>query len=692
MDYSTASTGLSSPVFDHVHVLSSWDTVELSAAAADLAALAARCEAVLIPGLDLEAELLAGWAADDPRLLLPPPQAFAAIGKPGAVAAAALGLALPRSRVVADAAEASAFAASTGWRAWVKGSRYEAIAVRDRLQLTAALDRVRTIWGDTEVLLQEHVEGAEESLVFAAAAGELLGAAWMGKTMVTVEGKTWAGRVREPAAAERERLARFVALTGWTGGGEVEMVREAATGVRYLIEVNPRFPAWVHGAAIAGVNLPARLVSAATGLSPEVEEKAERSGFVRVVLEVPARFEQATEGRDRERPPAAKHPSAMPVLSRRRSAPSQDAAPEPAAMPVGEVDGVLTPHRLLSAKALTESLADIATVLTAVQEETGVEGRFAYSVKTNPDARVLAAVRRAGGLAEAISQDEAARALRAGFRPDQLVLNGPAKWWRFPGGPADYRAVFADSVADLQRSLDLVESGAVRAGALGVRVAPLGGRSRFGVDLSDRSEFQALMRVLRRARTPVTGVHFHHAASRIGAAAWVHQAASAVDLARTALDRAGHPHELLDLGGGWPSGFPVAEYAAALSEVVGSTGSAPPLALLVEPGKFLVERCMSVLAEVIEVSRARGRVTAVVDASVAELPDWLSQVHPVMWRRDGRWFRLGPGAGRLHGRLCMEHDVLREAVGLPPELARGDRLLFCNAGAYDASMSYRFGV
>ncbi|MEU5690845.1 hypothetical protein [Actinosynnema sp. NPDC020468] len=696
VDYSTESTGLSSVEFDRVHVLPPWHTVELSASAADLAALVADLAAVLVPGLDLEAELLSEPAAGDHRLLLPPPGAFATIRKPATLAAEVLGLRVPRFEVVADAAAASAFAESTGWRVWVKGSRYEAVGVRDRLRLVDALESVRATWGDTEVLVQEHVEGDEESLVFAALEGRLLGACRMGKTMVTPEGKTWAGRVREPTGAELDRLADFVERTAWTGGGEVEMVREAATGERHLIEVNPRFPAWVHGATIAGVNLPARLVAAATGLPPEVEEKAERAAFVRVVHEIPARFESGStpRGHRQGRSVAAKHPSAMPALSRRRSAERRDAAPEPVDRPYDPAvtDEADTPLRLLREDVLTESVAAVEGVLAAVELATGVPGRFAYSVKTNPDGRVLDAVERAGGLAEVISQGEAARAVGAGFHPDRLVLNGPAKWWRFTGNRAAYGAVFADSVVDLERTLDLVERGVVTAATLGVRVAPPGARSRFGVDLSDRSEFLALVRVLRRCRVPVTGVHFHHAASRTGARAWVREATSAVDLARTAFERGGHDHDLLDLGGGWPSGFPVHEYAAAVSEVVASVPAGALRGVVVEPGKFLVERCMSVLATVLEVRRSRGHAAAVVDASVAELPDWLSHVHPVLWRHGDRWFRLGAGSGRVHGRLCMEHDVLHEAVGLPDRLERGDRLLFLNAGAYDASMSYRFGV
>jgi diaminopimelate decarboxylase len=43
------------------------------------------------------------------------------------------------------------------------------------------------------------------------------------------------------------------------------------------------------------------------------------------------------------------------------------------------------------------------------------------------------------------------------------------------------------------------------------------------------------------------------------------------------------------------------------------------------------------------------------------------------------------------GRLCMEHDVVARDVELPKTAREGDVLVFCDAGAYDRSMSYVFG-
>ena len=52
---------------------------------------------------------------------------------------------------------------------------------------------------------------------------------------------------------------------------------------------------------------------------------------------------------------------------------------------------------------------------------------------------------------------------------------------------------------------------------------------------------------------------------------------------------------------------------------------------------------------------------------------------------------VGAAPVRLLGRICMEDDVLSSGLDLPENLAVGDRLVVCDAGAYERSMSYAFG-
>jgi len=60
--------------------------------------------------------------------------------------------------------------------------------------------------------------------------------------------------------------------TRWRGGMELELIRTSGNEL-FLIEVNPRLPAWVYLAVAAGQNLPEALVKMAMGMDVPVFEK-----------------------------------------------------------------------------------------------------------------------------------------------------------------------------------------------------------------------------------------------------------------------------------------------------------------------------------------------------------------------------------------------------------------------------------
>jgi carbamoyl-phosphate synthase large subunit len=109
--------------------------------------------------------------------------------------------------------------------------------------------------------------------------GGLVGAVGVKKAWVTELGKMWTGiTVRHPATLAAAEA--FVRMSGWRGPFELEcMTRGDEVD---LIEINPRFPAWVYLATGVGVNLPAALVRGLAGLPVKAaEEYATGRLFVR---------------------------------------------------------------------------------------------------------------------------------------------------------------------------------------------------------------------------------------------------------------------------------------------------------------------------------------------------------------------------------------------------------------------------
>jgi carbamoyl-phosphate synthase large subunit len=149
----------------------------------------------------------------------------------------------------------------------VKGNYYKAYKANT---IEEAIEHFYTIsneWG-FPVLLQESVTGEEINLVGVAdGKGNLKGAVSMKKLTTTSLGKIWSGiTIDNPKLLEVAK--EFVKATKWRGPFELECM--ANGNEVYMIEINPRFPAWVYFATGVGINLPEMVVKLANG--EEVEE------------------------------------------------------------------------------------------------------------------------------------------------------------------------------------------------------------------------------------------------------------------------------------------------------------------------------------------------------------------------------------------------------------------------------------
>jgi hypothetical protein len=289
VDYSPQSSGLFWTDFDECVIRPPWHAIDLKAHVAYVESRLSR-GAIWISGLDLEIQLLASRIRTRSRLPLPPPSAIKMAGKPPFDLAAPLRLSIPPALPVGSSSEEelSRFCRLHGWPLWVKGIHYDAVPVWSWYEVKPVLSQLAYVWGGTHrVFLQAHVAGQDVTVAFAAWKGELLGAAFLEKLDRTQQGKVWSGRVQPVPHELESRLRALVRATRWSGGGEIECVRDPHSQL-WLLECNPRFPAWIYGATQAGYNLPALLIEAMTGESGKLIKRTRQGTFTRVVLEVPA--------------------------------------------------------------------------------------------------------------------------------------------------------------------------------------------------------------------------------------------------------------------------------------------------------------------------------------------------------------------------------------------------------------------
>src|ERR1700712_1022881 len=290
VEYSNRVSGIHLNQIDDIWLQRPWDELNLDAYGGRVKQLLSD-GAFWISGSDLEAMWLGDlFPKGHPRLLAPPPAAIRRITKPAVEAASHLPVKIPPyvSTALSDW-DLHAFCREHNWRVWLKGPYYDAARTPTWDIFEAARAALSKVWSTPRLFLQAHVSGYEESVMLSAYRGELLGAVRMRKRGITSEGKTWAGDISEVPADFLEPLRHMVKELGWTGGGELEMVRDADEQL-WLLEMNPRFPAWVHGATLAGHNLPGLLVAAASKVPARAVPKQSRE-FTRVVLEVPVNEE-----------------------------------------------------------------------------------------------------------------------------------------------------------------------------------------------------------------------------------------------------------------------------------------------------------------------------------------------------------------------------------------------------------------
>jgi len=148
----------------------------------------------------------------------------------------------------------------------VKGSIYEAIVAYTIQQAVAAFNTIAGRWGHP-ILVQSHIVGDECNLcTIGDGQGGLIGPVMMKKRGLTDKGKAWAGVCIEDDVL-LEAAQRLIAHLKWRGPCEIEGIR-SANGNFHLLEINPRFPAWVYFTHGVGRNLPAALVEVAQGRPP----------------------------------------------------------------------------------------------------------------------------------------------------------------------------------------------------------------------------------------------------------------------------------------------------------------------------------------------------------------------------------------------------------------------------------------
>lgn len=145
----------------------------------------------------------------------------------------------------------------------VKGKYYDAYPAYNPDQAKSLFDKISGKWG-LPIVIQEFVKGTEMNMTgLGDGKGNTIAAVAMRKQFITEKGKAWAGiTIHDDKLMEITR--QFVALTRWRGAFELEIMK-SPDNTYYLMEINPRIPAWIYLAVGVGQNIPEALTLLALG-------------------------------------------------------------------------------------------------------------------------------------------------------------------------------------------------------------------------------------------------------------------------------------------------------------------------------------------------------------------------------------------------------------------------------------------
>lgn len=305
----------------------------------------------------------------------------------------------------------------------------------------------------------------------------------------------------------------------WTGGSEIEFI-ETIDGTRYLIDWNPRFPAWIYGSVhAADVNVPLILIGAillkSYGINilkndwrAKIEENViisplSTGSFVRTTIEqrntgvqslstasandsaiISARVVSSGKGGSTDRLHPSRNTNAGKLIQQHKPGESKlttktnEKSISSSELPSHrDLESILqsnhynTPLIICdhhSVRSNIKTMSDtILKIIDKMYHSTNLSfsAKFAVSIKTNPSREILQTCLKENMMAEAISLYEVRAALDAGFAENKIILNGPGKWFdsncnKYSSSISLY-AIIADSVEEFEQLSESVRLGRV---------------------------------------------------------------------------------------------------------------------------------------------------------------------------------------------------------------------------------------
>ncbi len=333
--------------------------------------------------------------------------------------------------------------------------------------------------------------------------------------------------------------------------------------------------------------------------------------------------------------------------------------------------------------------------------------QFAWSYKTNYLNAVCNIFHQEGSWGEVVSIFEYKKAIKNGVPPEKILFNGPDKTDDdLTVAINNNSCIHIDHLDELYRIIELAGElhkkprVAIRVN-MDTGIYPMW--DRFGFNYENGQAWDAINKIIASGKLELVGLHAHIGTFMLSARAYGVAASKLADLALSVKRMFGIKLTYIDLGGGFASKNTlkgsyqlgaditpeISDYAEEISTALLNAGfpteDLPYLYL--ETGRALVDDAGFLLGTVISNKRlSDGRRATILDFGVNILFTSFWYDHKISPAQE---FSHHTEDSVLYGPLCMNIDVVRENVTLPPLMA-GDHVVVHYVGAYNITQSMQF--
>jgi len=380
--------------------------------------------------------------------------------------------------------------------------------------------------------------------------------------------------------------------------------------------------------------------------------------------------------------------------------------------PMTEIDGVPvadlmkqwgSPLYVISEKTIRDTYHDALRAFSSRYPKV----QFAWSYKTNYLDSVCRVFHQEGSWAEVVSGFEFEKALKNGVPGNKIIFNGPDK------SAGDLTIAIKNNayihidhfdefflLTELADKLKMRPKVAIRVN-MDTGIHPQW--TRFGFNYENGEAWEVLNRIMLGKKLDLVGLHCHIGTYILSAQAYGIAASKMADLAVGLEKKFKHHISYIDMGGGFASKntlkgayLPGTDtcpafdaYADAITSALISSNLSPsnmPM-LILETGRALIDDAGYLCGTVIAHKRlADGKLATIVDVGVNLLFTSFWYDHKIT---PAQTFGMHTEDMIVYGPLCMNIDIIREYISLPP-MKKGDRFVISRVGAYNMTQWMQF--